>query len=62
MARLTGTAERHAQWRELTETEHAAAVGELRELATTPAPGPVSRCWPDHPRVCGDDGSGLPGQ
>jgi hypothetical protein len=33
MAQLHGTAQRHARWRELTEDEHAAAVGELRELA-----------------------------
>jgi hypothetical protein len=28
-----GTAGHHARWRGLTEDEHAAAVGELRELA-----------------------------
>ncbi len=33
VARIDGTARRHAKWRELSETEHAAAVGELRELA-----------------------------
>ena len=33
IAKLHGTAKRHAQWRELTEDERAAAVGELRELA-----------------------------
>jgi len=33
VARLTGEARHHARWRDLTETEHAAAVGELRELA-----------------------------
>jgi ParB-like chromosome segregation protein Spo0J len=33
MAQLHGTAQRHARWRALTENEHAAAVGELRELA-----------------------------
>jgi hypothetical protein len=32
-ARMHGTAKRHAQRRELTEAEHAVAVGELRELA-----------------------------
>jgi hypothetical protein len=33
VAQIQGTAKRHAQWRELNEGEHAAAVGELRELA-----------------------------
>ena len=33
IAQLHGTAKRHAKWRELTEDELAAAVGELRELA-----------------------------
>jgi len=33
IAQLHGTAKRHARWRELTEDEAAAAVGELRELA-----------------------------
>lgn len=33
VAQLTGTARRHARWRELTEAEEAAAVNELRELA-----------------------------
>jgi hypothetical protein len=33
IAWLHGTAKRHAQWRELTEAEHAAAVTELCELA-----------------------------
>jgi hypothetical protein len=33
IAQLTGEARHHARWRELTETEHAAAMGELRELA-----------------------------
>jgi hypothetical protein len=33
IAWLHGTAKRHAKWRELTEDEHAAAAGELRELA-----------------------------
>jgi hypothetical protein len=33
IARLTGTAGRHAQWPELTEDEEAAAVAGLRELA-----------------------------
>jgi hypothetical protein len=33
VAQLTGEAGRHAKWRKLTEAEHAAAVGELRELA-----------------------------
>jgi hypothetical protein len=33
VAQLTGEARHHARWRELTEVEHAAAVGELRELA-----------------------------
>jgi hypothetical protein len=33
IARLTGVARHHAKWRDLTEAEHAAAVGELRELA-----------------------------
>jgi len=33
VAQIHGTAKRHAQWRELNEDEHAAAVGELRELA-----------------------------
>jgi hypothetical protein len=33
VAQIQGTAKRHARWRELNEDEHAAAVGELRELA-----------------------------
>ena len=33
VARLTGEARHHARWRDLTEAERAAAVGELRELA-----------------------------
>ena len=33
VAQLTGEARHRARWRELTEVEHAAAVGELRELA-----------------------------
>ena len=33
VAQIHGTAKRHARWRELNEDEHAAAVGELRELA-----------------------------
>ena len=33
IAQLHGTAKRHAKWRELSESEHSAAVGELRELA-----------------------------
>jgi hypothetical protein len=33
VAQLTGEARHHARWRDLTETEHEAAVGELRELA-----------------------------
>ena len=33
VAQLTGTAQHHARWRELTEAEHATAVAELRELA-----------------------------
>lgn len=33
VARLDGTATRHAQWREPTETEIAAAVADLREIA-----------------------------
>jgi hypothetical protein len=33
VARIQGTARRHARWHELTEAEHATAVGELRELA-----------------------------
>jgi hypothetical protein len=33
VARIDGNAKRHAKWRELTEPEHAAAAGELRELA-----------------------------
>ena len=33
VAQLTGEARHHARWRDLTEAEHAAAVGELRELA-----------------------------
>ena len=33
VARLQGTATRHAQWRDLTGAEHGAAVAELRELA-----------------------------
>ena len=33
IAQLHGSAKRHAQWRELTEAEHAAAVTELCELA-----------------------------
>jgi hypothetical protein len=32
-AQLHGTAKWHAKWRELTEDEHGAAAGELRELA-----------------------------
>lgn len=32
-AQIHGTAKRRAQWRELTDAEHAAAAGELRELA-----------------------------
>lgn len=32
-ARIHGTAKAHARWRELTEAEHVAAAGELRELA-----------------------------
>jgi hypothetical protein len=33
IAQLGGEAKHHARWRELTEEEHAAAVGELRKLA-----------------------------
>ena len=33
VAQLTGTAQRHARWRELTEAGHAVAVAGLRELA-----------------------------
>jgi hypothetical protein len=33
VTRLQGTATRHAQWRDLTGAEHAAAVAKLRELA-----------------------------
>jgi len=33
IAQIQGTAKRHAKWRPLTGAEHAAAVGELRELA-----------------------------
>jgi hypothetical protein len=33
VAQLTGTAQHHARWRELTGAEHAVAVAELRELA-----------------------------
>jgi hypothetical protein len=33
IAQLHGTAKRHAKWRELSESEHSAAVGELRKLA-----------------------------
>jgi hypothetical protein len=33
VAKLTGEARHRAKWRDLTEAEHAAAVGELRELA-----------------------------
>jgi hypothetical protein len=33
VAQLTGTAQHHAKWRELTGAEHAVAVAELRELA-----------------------------
>lgn len=33
IARLSGTAKRHARWRELSAEQEAAAVGELRELA-----------------------------
>jgi hypothetical protein len=33
VAELTGAAQRHAQWRELTEAETAAAVAELQEIA-----------------------------
>lgn len=35
IAQLHGTAKRHAKWRELTEPEHAAVVGELSELAAS---------------------------
>lgn len=34
VAQLTGEARHRAKWRDLTQAEHAAAVGELRELAT----------------------------
>jgi hypothetical protein len=34
VAKIHGTAKHHARWRELSEAEHAAAVGELRELAS----------------------------
>jgi hypothetical protein len=34
VAQLHGTVMHHAKWRELTGDEHAAAVGELHELAT----------------------------
>lgn len=33
VARLTGTAKRHARWRNLSDAENAAGVAELRELA-----------------------------
>jgi hypothetical protein len=33
IAQIHGAAKHHARWRELTEDEHTAAVGELRELA-----------------------------
>lgn len=33
VARLTGTARRHAGWRQLTDAETAPAVTELREIA-----------------------------
>ena len=33
VVRLHGEAKHQARWRELTESEHAAAVGELRHLA-----------------------------
>ena len=33
VAELTGAAQRHARWRELTEAETAAAVAELQEIA-----------------------------
>ena len=33
VAQLTGEARHHAKWRDLTEAEHEAAVGELRGLA-----------------------------
>ena len=33
VAQLTGTAQHHARWRELTEAGHAVAVAGLRELA-----------------------------
>ena len=33
VAQLTGTARRHARWRELTQDEQYAAVTELRDLA-----------------------------
>src|SRR5690242_20894162 len=33
VARLTGEARHRAKWRVLTQAEHTAAVGELRELA-----------------------------
>lgn len=34
VAQLTGEARHHARWRELTAAEEAAAVAELRELAS----------------------------
>jgi len=33
VAKLSGEAQHHAKWRDLTEAEHAAAVEELRKLA-----------------------------
>ncbi len=40
-ARLHGTAQRHARWREPTEAETAAAVEELREVAGGPSDLPA---------------------
>jgi hypothetical protein len=37
VAQLTGTAQHHARWRELTGAEHAVAEAGLRELAAGPA-------------------------
>ena|SRR5258708_6470757 len=34
VAQITGTARHHARWRQLTGAEEAAAVAELRELAS----------------------------
>ena len=66
VAQLTGEARHHARWRDLTEVEHAAAVGELRELAAgradllaevagflrARARGSLTSCWRGRRRSC----------